>query len=199
MGVSIVGTMNSNKKIYATSKEILEFLGKGALIAVLWTSPYGGAELIKQLTIKVIDKVWERYDRARLKQSLKRMVDRRLLDIKQEGKETIVVVSEKGKKLLLRYNLKEIRLNKPKVWDHKWRIVIFDIGEDKKTLRDRLRDTIKSLGLYPLQKSVFVTPYPCEKEIAFLRQFYGIRDEVSCFTAINLEEGDFLEKKFNLT
>lgn len=189
---------NFNKRSYPSSKEILELLEAGALIAIIWMSPYGGAELVKQLTFKILDKVWGKYDQARLRQNLKRLVDRRLLDIKQEGKETIVVVSEKGKKLLLRYNLKEIRLNKPKVWDHKWRIVIFDIGEDKKILRDRLRDTIKSLGLYPLQKSVFVTPYLCRKEIAFLRQYYGIGDEVSCFTAVDLEEEEFLKKKFNL-
>lgn len=190
--------INFNKKNYPSSKEILELLEAGALIAIIWISPYGGAELIKQLTFRVIDKVWERYDQARLRQNLKRMVNRHLLKIKTEGEKTTVIISEKGKKLLLRYNLKEMRLNKPKVWDYKWRVVIFDIGENKKVFRDRLRDTIKSLGLYPLQKSVFVTPYPCEKEIAFLRQYYGIGDEVSCFTAVDLEEEEFLRKKFNL-
>jgi len=187
-----------NKRGYATTGDILELLQQGALIAIGLTSPYGGAELLKQFTLKALDKVWEKYNRARLKQSLKRMVDRKLLKIDEEGEETVIKVSEKGKKLLLRYNFAKMNLSKPKIWDHKWRVVIFDVSENKKVFRDALRDKIKLLGLYQLQKSVFVTPYPCENEIAFLRQYFQIGNEVSCFTATNLEEEEFLRKKFGL-
>lgn len=190
---------NLREKRYATSKEILELIGKGALIAVLWFSPYGGAELMKRFALKMLDKVWEKYDKARLRQSLKRMVDRKILKIKENGDETSIEISEKGRKLLFRYNFREMKLEKPRLWDGKWRVVIFDVGEERKVFRDALRKKIKLLGLYQLQKSVFVTPYPCEKEIAFLRQYFGIGNEVSCFTTLDLEEGDFLKKKFSLT
>lgn len=190
--------IDNSKKDYATSREILELLAGGTLIGVLWLSPYGGAELLKHFALKALDKVWERYNRARLKQSIKRMVDRKLLELRKKGDETVVVVSEKGKKFLLKYNFQKMKLEKPEVWDGKWRVVIFDVREDKRNFRDSLRYKIKSLGLYPLQKSVFVTPYPCEKEIAFLRQYFNIGDEVSYFIATNLEEEDFLKKKFGL-
>lgn len=189
---------NSFKKNYASSREILELLENGALIIVLLSQPLGGALLLKHLTFKLLDKIWGKYNQARLRQSIKRMVDRKLLEIKKEGEETEITVTEKGKKLLLRYNFQRMQLEKPKVWDKKWRVVIFDINEGKKVMRDSLRNKIKSLGFYPLQKSVFVTPYPCEKEVAFLRQYFGIGDEVSYFIATNLEEESFLKKEFKL-
>lgn len=190
--------MAVQKKTYATEKEILELLQTGVLLAVLWTSPIGGAMLAKHFSLKLFDKVWSKYNQARLKQSLKRMTDRKLLEIKKVGDEILVVVSEKGKKELLRYNFQKMSLEKPKVWDGKWHVVIFDVVESKKNFRNALRQRIKELGMFQLQKSVFVTPYPCEKEIAFLRQYFQIGDEVSVFTAVNLEEEGFLKKKFRL-
>lgn len=186
-------------KHYATSQEILELLAKGALLAVALTSPYAGAELIKYFFGKAIDKAWEKYDQARLRQSVKRMINRQILELKNKGGETTVVIAKKGKRLLLRYNFQKMDLVKPEIWDKKWRVVIFDVKEKKRSFRDSLRRKIKSLGLYQLQKSVFVTPYPCENEIAFLREYFNISEGVSCFTALNLEEEDFLKRKFNLS
>jgi len=182
----------------ATSKEILELLGKGLLIAICLTSPVGGARIIQNFSLKLFSKVWEKYSAKRLKQSIRRMVNRSLLEIKQDGENTLVVVSEKGKKLLLKYDFQKMQLLRPKTWDGKWRVVIFDVNETKRSFRDALRRKIKSLGLYQLQKSVFVTPYPCQKEIAFLRQYFGIGNEVSCFTTSDLEEDEFLRRKFKL-
>lgn len=183
-------------KKYPTSREILDLLESGFLLAVLWTSPVGGAELLKHFSLKLLNKVWEKYDQRRLRQSIKRMVDRKLLKIQQKEGETTITVAEKGRRLLLRYNLEKMQLEKPAIWDRKWRVVIFDILENKKSLRNALREKIKLLGLYQLQKSVFITPYPCEKEISFLRQYFEVGNEVSVFTAMNLEEEEFLKKKF---
>ena len=187
-----------NEKKYPSSKEILELLKTGAMIAIVLTSPCGGAELIKRFGFKLLDKIWDKYNKARLKESIKRMVNRKILEVKKIGNETMIVVSEKGKKLSLRYNFQDMQLAKPKVWDGKWRVVIFDVRESKRFCRDGLRNKIKQLGLYQLQKSVFVTPYPCDKEIAFLRQYFGIGNEVSYFTTDDLEEDNYLRSKFNL-
>lgn len=187
-----------NQKNYASSREILELLGNGVLIVIALTSPTGGAEIIKRFVFKSLDKIWEKYDRSKLKQSVRRMVDRKLVELRQEGEETVVVISEKGRRFLLKYDFEEMQLEKPKVWDRKWRVVIFDIKEDKKSMRDSLRRKMIHLGFYPLQKSVFVTPYHCENEIAFLRQYLGVGNEVSYFTTSDLEEEEFLKKEFKL-
>lgn len=188
----------TEEKIYATSKDILTLLAAGALLAVVFTSPEGGARILQELITKGSASLWDKYDQRRLKQSIKRMTDRKLLEVRQSGNETEVVVSKKGKKVLLKYNFQEMILDKTKKWDGRWRVVAFDVGEEKKSKRDSLRDKMRSLGFYQLQKSVFVTPYQCENEIAFLREYFEIGNNVSYFITVDLEEEEFLKKQFRL-
>ena len=60
-------------------------------------------------------------------------------------------------------------LPRPRRWDGRWRIVVFDIPERRRQLRDRLRDLVRSLGFYRLQQSVWVYPYDCEEIITLLK------------------------------
>lgn len=46
-----------------------------------------------------------------------------------------------------------------KRWDRKWRVVIFDIEETSKQVRERFRRKLKELGFGMLQESVFISPY----------------------------------------
>lgn len=45
------------------------------------------------------------------------------------------------------------------IWDDKWRLVIFDIEEESRWIRDSFRRKLKELGFGQLQKSVWITPY----------------------------------------
>lgn len=47
--------------------------------------------------------------------------------------------------------------NKP--WDKKWRLVIFDIPEKQRSLRENFRRKLKELGFGMVQKSVWVSPH----------------------------------------
>jgi len=75
---------------------------------------------------------------------------------------------------------------KKQKWDGLWRIIIFDISEDKKTAREALRQKLKKFGFYHLQKSVFVLPYDCEKEIMALADFFMANDNIEYITAKTL-------------
>ena len=48
---------------------------------------------------------------------------------------------------------------KTKKVDGKWRIVIFDIPEDQRRLRDNFRNLLKEFGFKKLQASVWASPY----------------------------------------
>ncbi len=50
----------------------------------------------------------------------------------------------------------------PKKWDGIWRVVVFDVPEVKKNIRDELRRGIRLYGFHQLQQSVWVYPYPCD-------------------------------------
>ena len=49
--------------------------------------------------------------------------------------------------------------NRKEKWDGYWRIVIFDIPNKLKRMREALRDLLKGLGFQKLQNSVWIYPY----------------------------------------
>ena len=73
-----------------------------------------------------------------------------------------ILLTKKGDERVLRIQQK-LGL-KPKRKDGKWQMIIFDIPEEKKKLRDILRSTLRSFGYEYLQDSVWVCPYDVEKE-----------------------------------
>jgi len=48
--------------------------------------------------------------------------------------------------------------NEVKKWDKKWRVVIFDIPEKRKSTRNQFRESLKNLGFKLLQHSIWVCP-----------------------------------------
>jgi hypothetical protein len=64
-------------------------------------------------------------------------------------------ITQSGKAYLLKCLLlgEDKKLNVNKKWDKKWRVVIFDIPERHRGLRDVFRKRLRQLSLYQLQKS----------------------------------------------
>ena len=77
-------------------------------------------------------------------------------------------------------------------------MVIFDIPETKRNSRDSLRDKMKELGLVRFNDSVWVYPYPCQKEIDFIANYWGIGKYVHFVLVKDLTNRDYLLKYFNL-
>ena len=63
---------------------------------------------------------------------------------------------------------------------------------------DSLRLHFKEIGLIELQKSVFVSPYPCSREIEFILEFYNAKKHVRFILAKKIDNQLHLMKKFNL-
>lgn len=81
---------------------------------------------------------------------------------------------------------------RPIVWDSKWRIVMFDVPNHLKKSRDGFAGLLKSFEFEHMQKSVFVSPYPCEEEIEAAADYYNISDCVDMIVAERISrEGEF--------
>ena len=126
-------------------------------------------------------KIW--YVRTRLK-SLHRL---KLIELKEDHEGRIIAkLAPKGKAALERDELWNMQLEKPARWDGVWRIAAFDVPTVKKVSREFLRQHLKALGFRPIQKSVFVCPYPCDKELERICKFYEIDGHVSLLLAQSL-------------
>ena len=100
----------------------------------------------------------------------------RIKIIKTDDRNISAVITEDGKKYLKSFDFDNLSLLRPKKWDKKWRLVIFDVPEKKKKVREALRDKLRDLGLVKLQDSIWVTPFSCEKEISLIKNTFALSD-----------------------
>ena len=149
--------------------------------------------------LKQIPKEWSKINRQALQRAINSLYISHLVQEKNnKDGTTTLVLSENGKQKALRFNIDKMKIKKPAKWDGKWRIVMFDIPEKVRKLRDALRLHFREIGLIELQKSVFVYPYSCSKEIEFILEFYNARKHVRFVLAENIDNELHLKKKFNL-
>ncbi len=144
-------------------------------------------------------KNWNKIDRRRIYEAIKRLNKKRLVNLIEKGDEVYIEITENGKKLIKKFDYENIELPKYKKWDKKWRLVTFDIPDKKKRERNAFSEKLKDLGFYPLQESVFIYPYDCRDEIDFMCEFLFIEPYVNYFIvdSIDKREGD-LRELFNL-
>ena len=98
------------------------------------------------------------------------LVRRGLLQKVTRGKRNGYELTDKGEEIATAYELRNLTIKKPWNWDGNWRIVIFDIPEFRKGIREEVRSTLVSLGFIPLQKSAWVYPYPCAEIITLIKR-----------------------------
>lgn len=72
-------------------------------------------------------------------------------------------------------------------WDQKWRVVLFDIEEKSRKVRNLFRRKLLELGFGLLQKSVYISPFSIEKEMREFIEAIGLKDK-----ACLLVSSDFL-------
>ena len=77
-------------------------------------------------------------------------------------------------------------------------MVIYDIPEKYRKARDILRDQLKLLGFYELQKSVWVYPFPCGDVVKFLIDMYEIEEYVHFVTIQHITNRKTLRKHFRI-
>ena len=75
---------------------------------------------------------------------------------------------------------------------------MFDIPHDHKIARDAFRTKLEDLKFYSLQKSVFITPYPCEKEIEFIATVFDVRKHVLILYVSRFEGEEKLKHHFGV-
>lgn len=119
------------------------------------------------------------------------------VELKERNGKSFVRLTEKGEWELLKYKLKEKTLHK-KNWDGKWRLVIFDIKESRRIIRDRIRTDIITFGFVRLQDSVWVYPHDCEDLVVLLKAHCKIGKEVLYVISEKIENDGWLKRKFNL-
>ncbi|OHA91271.1 MAG: hypothetical protein A2758_02285 [Candidatus Zambryskibacteria bacterium RIFCSPHIGHO2_01_FULL_49_18] len=108
-------------------------------------------------------------------------------------------LTNQGGKFLRRWELVDFKLKKPKRWDRKWRLIIYDIAErGKGKIRRQIFELFKIAGFYRLQNSIWVYPYDCEDVIGLLKTDFGVGKEILYIIADEIENDRYLRQYFEL-
>lgn len=181
------------------TKQILLLLGAGTFLAASLVMP-GLPLLIKPILDekrKREQDEWKKFNAWRLRQIIKRLHKRKLVEVVQENGTDVVKITEDGRKKTLRYKIDEMTIIK-KRWDGKWRIIIYDIFSKKKAERHLFHKILKRLQFYQLQRSVYLTPFPCHEEIEYLRKICDVDKEVLILTVQKLENEKVYREYFGI-
>lgn len=120
-------------------------------------------------------------NKASLAKALKRLREGGFVELIGE-KELILRLTDKGKEKAILAQLNSL----DETWDGKWRIVIFDVPEKRRSARDLLRHNLKSWGFISWQKSVWVTKKNCTKPLREYIKKLGIEDWVLVIESGNI-------------
>ncbi|MEK7566681.1 MAG: hypothetical protein AAB527_00910 [Patescibacteria group bacterium] len=174
-------------------KKILLLLSAGVALGFS-RSPAGYFRLLK-----AVERDWKNLNRQDIYRRIKEFYEDRLVGFTENKDGTMtVVLTDYGKQKVLRYELDDLEIKKPKKWDGKWRVVIFDVPEKFKMAREALRQKLKALGFIELQKSAFVFPYECEDEINFISEVFECGWYVKYLRVSYITNEAELLKKFEL-
>lgn len=140
----------------------------------------------------------KKYSKKSIDQSVERLKNRDLIKFVQGRNGWRLELTEKGFIEFMKYETQNKLIKRSKNWDGKWHLLIFDIKEDRKAIREKVRRSLVALGFHRLQDSVWVYPYPCEDVLEMLRTQYGVRHDALYVCAQKIVKDKWLRKHFNL-
>jgi len=108
-------------------------------------------------------------------------------------------LTKKGRSTL-ELHKEKLRLATPpkKKWDHQYRLVMFDVPEKRKKVRDRIRQEVADTGFLRVQDSAWIYPYDCEEFIALLKAKLHIGKDVLYAIVDSIENDTWIRKHFGL-
>ncbi len=129
-------------------------------------------------------------------EAMRRMKSRGLVKIVKKDDKHFIILTREGEleKLFIK-----AKITKTCHWDGKWRIIIFDIPEDARDKRDQLRRLLKINNFLKLQASVFINPFPLNREAVLYLNESGLANYIRIIRVDEMDNDKELRKKFNLS
>ncbi len=133
-------------------------------------------------------------------QALRRLEQRGLVQRVSANRQAKLELTSKGRQRLERVWVDDLQLPPTQEqWDGKWRIVLFDIPEERKYLRTVFRRKLQQLGFVYMQRSAWVIPHKCEDVLTQLIQRLSIENHVQLLVADQVSNDATLLRRFRLS
>lgn len=171
-----------------------------AVLAVVAVTGFVAFAAVAGNAIQLLDYLPnEKYNlRYRAKSAVGRLVAKGYaMWIEKDGKK-FLRITVKGRKAFTFEQAKVALKNQKKKWDGRWRMVVFDVPERRRSVRNRLRSVMNEIGFVRLQDSVWVYPYDCEDFMALLKAELKIGKDALYAIVDTVEQDKNLRVHFKL-
>ncbi len=191
--------MNSNKKLFKLPK----YVGKDrvnwqeVLLRTAYTAGMISIALMAPNAVRVLKNFKISDNRSyifRAKRSVEKLIKLGLLKRSVRAGEIYVEITEKGDSYLR--NIYKIPIKK--VWDGKWRLVIYDVPEKNRGSRNQFRRKLQEIGFRLLQTSVWIYPYKAEGLIDLIKTNSKLAEEVIYLETSYIENEAKMKRMFSL-
>lgn len=133
------------------------------------------------------------------KTAIGRLAQKGLIRFTSKGNIKYVEITEKGRLVFaLEREKAALRARSKKKWDKRYRMIIFDIPERRRAVRDQLRHTMRACGFLRIQDSVWVSPYDCEDLIILVKADLRIGKDVLYTIVEKIENDKWIKEHFGL-
>lgn len=177
--------------------EILKVVATGAVVLSSFVAP-NMARLLPALLPDEFRRNKNLPKPADISRALLKLKKKGLVRLARTPNGSALKLTSGGEELYNRLFLRNYNIPKPKRWDGKWRIVIFDVREENKPTRDLVRKRLKNLGFILLQDSVWLYPYDCEEIIELLKTAHRVRHDVHYLLVEKMAQDRKFRRYFNL-
>ena len=175
-------------------KDLLYWFLVAGMVTIVVSSPYFVRDLLR---------IWQKHKQYKPKSvesAFHRLRKEGLIMVERKGHEYSVSLTNKGKKRTDLLKLDALEIARPKTWDQKWCLLMFDVKQTQRWKRDILRSFLRRLGFVQFQKSVWIHAYDCRKAVKLLQELLELSSsEVKLVTAADIGEDDAsLRRKFRV-
>lgn len=173
-------------------KDVLRLVGAGIAIGGMAAAAPNTLQLIDYFDPKGRD------ERNRIWKAIKYLEEKNRVILREEHGHTYVFLTKEGKVRLNEDSIGELAIARPRRWDHKWRMVMFDLPARHNKVRDAFRLKLEDLGFRQYQRSVFIIPFECHEEVHTIAAWYGVDEYIRYIVATEVHDMRDFIKLFDL-
>jgi DNA-binding transcriptional regulator PaaX len=123
-----------------------------------------------------------------LSRSIKNLIDSGHAEIHNSDNQKYLKITKKGRAKLNSIHLEGSDALVPRTWDGFWRIIILDIGEDRKSEREAMRYLLKKANFICIKNTVWVSPYPYEHLFTNIKKDLGLTTELMIIVTNKIDQ-----------
>jgi len=159
------------------SKKILKILAESKAVSV------------PELAEKVTPEGSKMAAKARyaINRTLRGLVESGLIESHFSGQNDYARLTSAGRKKATTLKLESDTSLLPN-WDGKWRIILLDLPESRKSERESLRYLLKKAGFVCLKNSAWVSPFPFEHLFMNIKKDLGLTTELMILVTDSLDQ-----------